>query len=466
MLAIGLVFITLPSFFERLHSDEVIYWEVASNIASGMGAVSETTNNRLFFWHMPLPFFATAPFLKFVPHIFTARVISSLFTIGTFILVFLIGERKFGRDEGLIGAFLFLFSFQALRFGGRYYLDQYGAFFFLLSLYLVMDKRYSFAGISALAAILAREYWLGVYPFLLLYIQGRRERLLFVTPAVAGFLGFMVYLIYTSNLQVLRLYIFESALKKNFHASVFGHGFGGYLRQLLRGWAEFSILNILVIVGFIRTLGQNRRIIFLVLPQFIVISLIHGFIVDGGVTQYTLPLIATLAIFSGQGLKLIYEQTIGAFIRRRQFTTVAFAVVFMQFIALNAMATGISLHKNIGIYAFGYSDDKEIIRILKTEAKGQFIHGIHGAFIQERGRWDWTDYMIQEAIEKDPDWLITYDNYVEISSEEILRKGLKIYRIGPYVMIHPLKKGLLGLAVRQKEFPKWALLPIQNPGQP
>ncbi|MBI5586902.1 MAG: DUF2079 domain-containing protein [Deltaproteobacteria bacterium] len=455
IIAAGLVFITLPLFFERLHSDEVIYWEVAKNISIGLGPISETSGNSIFSWHMPLAFYIVAPFLKLSAHIFTARAVSSFFTIASAVLIFLICRKRAGADEALISALLFIFSFQVLRFGGRYYLDQYGLFFFLLSLYLLHEERFFISGTVAVTAVAAREYWAGVYPFLLLYLGLRDRRALpgFILTAAAVTLFFTLYTVYSKDSYGLWRYLAGGAALDNIKASV--SGVVAY--PLARGWVEFSVLNILTLAGFFAAFRIDKSHIVIVIPQVIVISLIHGFVLEGGVTQYPLALIGTLAVYSGPGLKNLYDRLIGPINGRQRFKSVVLLVVAAQFVFFNAFSTAVSLHKNLGVYGFGYGDDREVISILNREAKGEFIHGIWGAFVEKRGRWDWTDYLVQEAVEKDPDWLVTYDNYVEVIGGQNGSAGFTVYRVGPYVMIHSRHRGPLKGFVRSKVFPKWTL---------
>lgn len=453
----GIVLITLPSFFERLHSDEVIYWEVARNISLGRGAVSSTSGGSLFSWHMPLPFYISAPFLDISPHIFTSRVISSLFTVGSAIIIFLTAEKKYGRKEAVLSAFLFLLSFQALRFGGRFYLDQYGTFFFLLSFYFISTERFLYAGIFSVLAVVSREYWLGVYPFILFYIGNKRNIIRFTAPVfVIIVLSLAFSSIYGGNGEgLIKQYLFNGSIFKNMTASISNYGPSGYLYRVARGWLQFSILNILILTGFIAEVRRNKKFLLLIIPQLVITSLIHGFVVDGGVTQYPLALLACLSIYSGAGIKDLYNRFIASYAGRGNFLRLASGALFLQFVFFNAFATFISLHGNSGIYGFGFCDDDKVISILKKEAKGEFINGIHGAFIEERRGWDWTDYYIQEAIEKDPDWLITYSSYVDIISQENAINNLKIYRIGPYIVIHSLHGVPLSRLVRQNDSRKW-----------
>lgn len=453
LIAAGLVLVTLPVFFERLHSDEVIYWEVARNISTGFGAVSETSGNSVFSWHMPLAFYIAAPFLKLSPHLFTARVVSSFFTIASSVLIFLICRKKATDEEAIISALLFLCSFQVLRFGGRYYLDQYGVFFFLTSVYLMHEERFFVSGFFALSAILSREYWAGVYPFLLAYLYARERKGLvrFILSAALAAGAVFIYTAASGDSNGAWRYLVAGSALDNVRATLSG----GVLYRLMRGWLEFSVLNILIIAGSVEAFRLDMRFVLMAVPQAAVISLIHGFAVDGGVTQYPMGLVATLSVYSGPGLKTIYERYGGNTAERLRFSRVMPAVIAAQFLAFNAFATAVSLHKNFGVYGFGYGDDRRVITILNREAKGEYIHGIWGAFVEGRKKWDWTDYLVEEAIEKDPDWLITFDNYVEINEAPV--DGFTVYRVGPYVMIHSAHSAALKSFVRSRVFPKWKL---------
>ncbi len=454
--ALGLVFITLPVFFQRLHSDEVIFWEVAKNIATGAGPISETHEGTFFILHMPLPFLINAFFLMISEHIFMARAVASFFTTGCAVFIYLAASKRFERDEALISALFFLFSFQILRYGGRFYLDQFGAMFFVASIYSVFLRRYATAGLLAILAMISREYWAAVYPFLALYVlrqgDGVRGAARFVMPGAIAIVFFLILLITTGIGADIAEEMYRSAIAKNIRASFTAHPAGEVAAKLGRAWAEFLILNLILAAGFCVAAWKNRSLLLLIVPQIILTSLAHGFIVDGGVTQYPIGLLATISIFSGTGIKRLS----GVLIEQGRFVKAGLAVVFMQFVAFNIFATAVSLHGNFSIYGLGYSDDKTVIEILRREARGEYIHGIWGAFVEDRKRWDWTDYLIQDAIDKDPDWLVTYENYIDVNPAKKLESICDVYRIGPYVMIHSLHAIPLNEVIRQRGFNRWA----------
>ncbi len=457
---LGIVFVSAPLFWERLHSDEVIYWEVAKNLSQGVGLTSETRSGETFLWHMPLAFFIVAPFLGIEDHIFTARFAASLFTVASAVLIYMAGLKVSRRDEALAGAVLFLFSFHALRFGARFYLDQFGLLFFLLSLLLLLSDRPLSAGVPALLSIFAREYWLGVYPFFFLVLRKDLKRALrFGAPAVAAAAGLFFFLIATGKTGVfLSSLVSGTSLIKNIAASL---SEPGLVRASLRGWFEFALIDFFILAGFVCRMVEDRSsrwYLALVIPQLAVLTMIHGFILNGAVTQYPMALAGTMAVYSGSGLKTLYEgmrRRLG--IKGPSFVAAAACVVMLQYVGFNIMATAVSLHSNPTIYALGYSDDRKVISLLRRKAAGEFIFGIHGAFVPERRRWDWTDFYIEDALEKDPDWLITFSNYIELLPEDRWRGRVVVREIGPYLVLHALVPGALKDAVKAKAFPKWAL---------
>lgn len=467
--ALGLVFITLPLFFERLHSDEVIFWEVARNIAEGRGMASETAGGA-FYIHPPLPFLINSLFLRLLPHIFTARAVSSLFTTGSAVFVYLVGREKTGRAGAFIGSCLFIFSFQTLRFGGRFYLDQYGAFFFLVSLYLNLKGRALAAGTAILLASLSREYWVLAYPFILLNTSGgTRERLKSASPLLALAASLAAFFLLSKGGGggggAMAGFLSDGALIKNLSATMDALLSGRYLLSVLRAFSEFSALNALTAAGFIawavtNETGFSRRYLAVIAPLLLALALTNGFVIDGGVTQYPLSLAAALAPFAGEGLHTLWKRLISRgrpSPHARGFMTATLVALSLQFAFLNAFSTSISLHKNIGVYAMGYWDDEKVIEMLRERAGGQFIHGLHGAFVEDRKRWDWTDYRMGEAIQKDPDWLITFDNYVEVLPEDAWKGKAEVLRVGPYIIAHSLRKGAIRLTLKPRDFDKWRL---------
>ena len=217
------------------------------------------------------------------------------------------------------------------------------------------------------------------------------------------------------------------------------------------------IVNVLTFVGFFCawTSLKENKLWFLVLPQFVVVSMIYGFIVNGGVTQYPLGLVASMSIFAGHGLHRIWNGFPPISRYQKYFVPVVLVMIAFQFIGLNIVATKVTLHQNWGIWGFGYKDDAKIISLLREKAVGEYIYGIHGAFVEDRSRWNWTDFGVQQAIREEPDWLIIFDNYVRFKQPKENSLKVEIYHIGPYLVFHSHPRGHLSELIAQTEFPKW-----------
>ena len=452
----GCLLILFPVFFERLHSDEILYWDVAHNLYSGKGLFS-SVENRFFTGHMPLPFIIAGPFSFVGDSIVGVRLISALFTIGCAVLIFIIAKRFYLPKIAFISSLLFLTSFQALRFGGRFYMDQFGAFFFLFAVFLLLNKRYLSAGLSAALMILGREYWLGIYPFFVVYLFVRRES--FTTFLLPFFILFLVGIWYAQSTVGLT-YFYESqaivnTLKHYLNISFLQEN----AASLLQSWLELIAVNLLIVIGFIFSwpLLKESKLWLLIFPQFVIVSLIYGFVVNGGVTQYPFGLIASMSIFAGYGLNRIWNTIPLPLKLQVHFLPIILSMISFQFIGLNVMATKMTLHQNWGVYGLGYKDDAQVISLLREKAAGEYIHGIHGGFVDERSRWSWTDFRVQEAIEDEPDWLITFDNYVRFLQPPENSPNVEVYSIGPYLVFHSHPRGYLSELIVQADFPKWKL---------
>ncbi len=162
---VGFVLIMVPIPFERIHDDEVLYWWKSKTLAEG-GEVSLRIS--------ALPFLLVAAFLRVNEHLFTARIVTGLFTLVSAALIYLITEKSYGRKAGLAGSLIYLFSFHTLRFGSRFMLEAYGSFFFLLTLYLIQIDQFEASGVASALMMLCGEFWIPVFPFFLVYLWRRK----------------------------------------------------------------------------------------------------------------------------------------------------------------------------------------------------------------------------------------------------------------------------------------------------
>ena|GEM_PF-914539 len=474
----GFFLILLPIPFEKLHSDEVIYWEITRNLANGAGFKTIDLEGP-FIGHGVLPFLITAPFLSINSHIFIARFVSALFTIGCSIMIFLL-VRGNTKDEkaAFISSILFIFSLNTLRFGGRFYLDPYGLFFFLLSLFLITnDKLFpsppplphgerikvrgnsdvfkiALSGITAGLSILGRELWLGVYPFYLIYLWKKRKSVLrFFIFSILPFIPFLIYVFVGPGFSY---FLKVQAVLWNLKDLLVVGGKGELVPQLFHSWVEFFLLHILTIIGAIWSIKSKRcdtDLLILILPQFLILSMVNGFITNGAFTQYPLGLQAGLALLAGPGILDGTSRLIRWFNKKISPVFLILCVIIAQFIILNILATKVSSHGSFGIHALGWWNDKKVIDLLNEGARGEVIVGEHGAFVKGALKWIWVDRDIVRAIEIEPDWLVTYPNRVRITGEE--PDKVKVYHIGPYLVLHSHPPGHMKDVIAPVDFPKW-----------
>lgn len=451
---IGFFLILLPVPFEKLHSDEVVYWDTARNLASGAGLKTIGFEGPSI-GHGVLPFLITTPFLYINSHIFIARIISALFTIGCAILIFLI-VRNYTKNEksAFISSILFIFSLNTLRFGGRFYLEPYGLFFFLLSLLFIENNRIALSAIAAGLSILGRELWLGVYPFYLIYLWKKRKPVLpFFLFSMVPFIPFFLYVwigpgfTYFLKVQAILLH-----LKSLLNVSKGGE----LIPQLFHSWAEFFFMHILTIMGAVWAVKKricDMALLILILPQFFILSMVNGFIMNGAFTQYPMGLQAGLSLLAGPGILDGVDRFARRFNKKVSSVAIVICIIFAQFVVLNILATMVSLHGSYGIHALGYWNDKKVIRLLNENAEGEVIVGIQGAFVKKASKWVWGDSDITLAIEIEPDWLVTYPNRVSIIKEDT--PEVKVYHIGPYLVLHSHPPGHIHEVISPADFPKW-----------
>ena len=450
----GLFLILLPIPFEKIHSDEVIYWEISRNLAGGAGFKTIDLEGP-FIGHGVLPFLITAPFLYINSHIFTARIISALFTIGCGILIFLI-VRKHTKDEkaAFISSVLFIFSLNTLRFGGRFYLDQYGLFFFLLSLFFITNDKIALSGITAGLSILGRELWLGIYPFYLIYIWRKRKPVLpFLLFSMVPFIPFLIYVWAGPGLGY---FLKVQAILWNLKDLLNVGARGELIPQLFHSWTEFFLIHIITIIGAVWSIKNkicDMSFLIWLIPQFVVLSMVNGFITNGALTQYPMGLQAGLALLAGPGILDGAGRFASHFNKKVSSVALILCAIFAQFIILNILSTAVSLHGSYGIHALGYWNDRKVIDLLNENAKGEVIVGEHGAFVQGASKWIWVDRDIVRAIEIEPDWLVTYPNRVSIIKEET--PEVKVYHIGPYLILHSHPPGHIHEVISPADFPKW-----------
>ena len=432
LILLCIVLILAPIPFLKIHDDEVIYWSIAK---------SYSELKPKFFGRMPLPMLIVAPFLRINESFLIPRFIAGIFTLLSAYLICRIISLRYG--EGCIeGALIFLFSFYALRFGNRFYLDIFGTFFFLLAIYFIEKNEMGKAGVSSVLAILGRDLWVPVYPFFYIYL--RREGkdikkfaltsliLILPTITIVYLMGLERYALFKC-LKISYDFILENGKK--------------IILIALQSWLEFAVVSTIAILGVLLA-RKSDNLMILIFPQVLVLSLFRNFLFYGALTQYPIGLIATLSILAPLGLKRLWEK----YIKRGEFTRALIALLVFQFFVFNYLATSLSVHGAKGIYDLGYWYDRQVIDLLNERAEeGDLIIGVHGAFV-EKARWRWVERNVSRGIELEPDWLVTYRTFVEVIGKS---KYVEIWEIGPYLIAHSEPRGHMHEVLKPRKFKKW-----------
>jgi Gpi18-like mannosyltransferase len=442
----GVLLLFLPIFFERIYDDEAIYWSKSKSIIErGLSEVFKISR-------MSLAILIASPFLLISDSIFIPRFISALFAIASAIIIFEIVKIYSDERAAFISSILFIFSFQTLRFGTRFYLDIYGVFFFLLSIYLIKKDRVSLAGFSFALAMLSREIWFGLYPFMIIYVWKNRKTVKsFVLLSIIPLLIFFMLVHLTTGLGN---YLGHSGFAQN--VSDLSKSVYKAPVYLVQSWVEFLIIQIVTIMGFISLVRYKQDdLLILILPQFLLISLIGGFLYDGAFTQYVMGLQASMTLLAGPGILKIWRK----YFTRYTLQPSLILILILQFLLFSYLATALSLRGAIGVHDFGYWYDEQVINLLNEKAKNETIVGLHGAFIKDAKEWVWGERNVERIVEIEPDWYIIVEPQIIIFKTEPQNvKEVELYQIGPYIVLHSHPAGHLHELIEpNKEFKKWML---------
>ncbi|NYZ79018.1 hypothetical protein H0N99_02620, partial [Candidatus Micrarchaeota archaeon] len=216
----------------------------------------------------------------------------------------------------------------------------------------------------------------------------------------------------------------------------------------------FLIVQIITVVGFISWVWNKRdNLLILILPQFLIISLIQGFIYNGALTQYSMGLQASMALLAGPGIVWIWKK----YFQKYPLNISLFSVLILQFLLFSYLATILSLRGAIGVHDFGYWYDGEVIALLNQKASNETIAGLHGAFIKDAKEWVWYERDVDKVLEMEPDWYIIVEpKLIDFKTKPENIKEVEVYKIGPYIVLHSHPRGHLHELIEpNKEFKEW-----------
>ena len=189
----------------------------------------------------------------------------------------------------------------------------------------------------------------------------------------------------------------------------------------------------------------------LILTLLISILISPGFINNGPFERYTLGTNAALCLLAPAGLRSIWRKKIGSAEQGFVFTSLLLSFCFI--LVLNIATATLSHIGATSIYDFGFHHDQKIISLLNEKASGELAFGPHAPMATTIGDWNWPDRNTKWALEQEPDWLITYSRWIEVTNETA--ENVTLYRIGLYTVIHSHPRGYMHNAITVMEKPYW-----------
>ncbi|MBS7658907.1 MAG: glycosyltransferase family 39 protein [Candidatus Bathyarchaeia archaeon] len=410
----------VPIPFARLQDDEAIYYVKAKELVDNLKIPVHRGSTVV-------PFLLWAPAIMLNDSILSMRVVTALLVILTAILVYFIALKLFDPSSALTSSLLYLFFFQVLRFGTRAMLDPFGAFFAVLSLFLLINRKPALSGSSFSLAAYSYQFWIPMYPLYLLQAYKRRlslKRFLLASLLTASSLQTLIFT--QHGLEALKSFIEVGGPSYVLLAP----SWLSYsnLMGILQGWLEFSVFALLSLIGLLVGLRLNpaKWLLSFVALQSLFISLCPDFALYGGATHYPYGLCPLLALAGGYGLP-----TVWCALKKRgskTYSIILLVVLLIQFLLFNYLATSLSLRAK-GIYDVGYEYDVKAMEALREMDNGGLIIGqtTHGLLV-DKDRFIWRG-----SLELNPQIFMAYKT--DVTFKAPLPETLRVIEIGPYVII-------------------------------
>ncbi|MBC7095416.1 glycosyltransferase family 39 protein [Thermococcus sp.] len=445
LILLWFILVFTPLFTLRLFQDEMLYLDASRKVTY-----------LEFLPRSSLVFVLTSPLMVFENvdlRVFLPRIATSVIILLDLLLIYKLAKRYYGEKAGFLSSLMFLFSFVVLRYGARYTLEPWGVFFVLLAVYY-FDEKPLLAALSIGLAFCARETWLTTYPFFLAYAW-RRNRKEFSKILLVSAIPITLNFLFIASIN-----LYKSPLSYNARDAL-DWGVSNIVQRLLRGWLEFAVGYILIVVGFIYGVKKDKThkdFLLLVLPSLITLNGVNGFILNGPFERYTFGPLALMSIFSGYGIIELYNslKTKIGFLKILSVEKWVVSFLIAQFILFNVAVIELSDIGAKGIHDYGYWYDREVFRILRENADPDefFVGTPHPALLGFKN-WKWADRNIQKAVDLDPDWLITFESWVNFKENPDEIKELEIYSVGPYLIIHAKEKGAIKQYVVSSDLKLW-----------
>jgi hypothetical protein len=221
-----------------VNGDEHMYFYMSLLVARG-----DWPYRDFFFSHPPLQLYVMAPLYKLFGYsLALSKMLPSLAAMVSGLHVYLIGRRLVGRLEGVLGAFLFLFTFDVLRGSSHFTGANCALAFGLVAAYQTLVGRQVLAGVLFAIATFTGVYMapLALMLAVLLVFRSWRESLRLLGTFAAACLVISAIFVIAAGFQPFWYQIFGYNLNK----IAFRYSWYAKLRNV-------AYLNSLAMVGFV-----------------------------------------------------------------------------------------------------------------------------------------------------------------------------------------------------------------------
>ncbi|MGB9706936.1 MAG: ArnT family glycosyltransferase [Microgenomates group bacterium] len=263
---------------------------------------------------------------------FSARLPEVIFGTFLILVIYLVGEKIFGKEVGLGAAFLMAFSYIEIAWSRQARGYVILEFFYLLSIlfvYLFFSReklRYFFYFLlSSLIGVWTHTLGLIIYPVFMVYAPFHKN---FVRKMFSGkFFIFGVIILVFILLLLTNLYptlkiIWRDKIS-NFKLTM---GFIPYYHSLF--WRQYTLITFLGVLGLIVLFLQKKREIALLFLAFLITYLFCvSFLVGVPFEKYALPVFPILFLLTSYSLYLISQKFIGR--REKSFWFFLFLILFI-----------------------------------------------------------------------------------------------------------------------------------------
>ena len=186
--------------YRKPNFDELLFLDVAGGVLRTGFPMRTTANGDIpFYDHTPLynyllaiPVAASRLIGNF--ELVLSRGVTTAFGLGTVVMVFLVGRQVRGTAAGAIAAWLVAVNPYFVHFSWFIHMEVPMSFFMVLGLYLVLSERFLLAGLALAVAVLLKEIALALWFVLAVYVlvdRGAKRALAVGLPALIAFFGWL-----------------------------------------------------------------------------------------------------------------------------------------------------------------------------------------------------------------------------------------------------------------------------------